>query len=488
MHTNEIKEKSISGAKWSIIFFGLSSVAFLLTNVCLGRISTDVLGVYTTVLIFVSTISTFILLGAENVLSNFIPKLGNQEDKASLIIAYTVIVIVFMLVALFLISFWPSIFEFLMRRRLDGRLLWFFLLLTPIFVISEVIQYALNGLMEIRSRAMLQRLQTFGVCLAVCIAFPLRNTLASESYFWIVLTAIIAARTVSLLWGVRILLSKIDIVNIRKKLYFPRGFWPFTVSAHAATIFSFAYNNIDRLFVLHFGSLGLLGIYQAVIAIWHMTTHIPTLLQSVMIPSFSSMLAQSNTGMVKSMHISGQRYSILLTNFLSILIICFSRQLLSIFGAQYVQYYYLLKISAIASSISTLAFTNWPLLFSAEKNGTRFVNSLVQIGFQLIVSVLLAKRYGLLGILLAKQTSVVIAQVIPTYVVVRKLDFDLYIAKAYYASVPIVIIVALLSWLFASWNLAFSTLLCVMALVILFVLGGYKIEDIRRLAVLWASA
>ncbi|GAG75618.1 unnamed protein product, partial [marine sediment metagenome] len=63
MNTDEIIQKSISGAKWTVI---LSIVAMPLgyaINIILGQISPEALGIYGLLSIFILSVTTFILFG-----------------------------------------------------------------------------------------------------------------------------------------------------------------------------------------------------------------------------------------------------------------------------------------------------------------------------------------------------------------------------------------------------------------------------------------
>jgi hypothetical protein len=164
MELNAFKRKSIHGMKWTIIISAIGLLFVYVLQLVLVAISPEALGIYSVFDIYFKFIAAFVLIGGAPVLSQYIPKI---RDKENFIFTYAIFVVSVMLVALVLLRVVPVIFDWFSVYGSWARL--GLVTLLPLVVINLLIQYALNGFLEIKSSAVLDKLPVVGAAVVVVI-------------------------------------------------------------------------------------------------------------------------------------------------------------------------------------------------------------------------------------------------------------------------------------------------------------------------------
>ncbi|MFW6030780.1 MAG: lipopolysaccharide biosynthesis protein, partial [Halanaerobiales bacterium] len=257
----------------------------------------------------------------------------------------------------------------------------------------------------------------------------------------------------------------------------PSGFWEFSLFVHLSTIFTFIYNNIDRIFILSLGDLGQLGIYQAIITIYTFSRYLPKLLFNIIVPLLSNLIAGGRRDLIEKTYRKIERIVLLITIPLNIGIISFSRELLVIFGSEYIEYKSVLILFAVSNSLTALSYLNTPLLVVYEKNKQRFYNSLLQIITQLLLTMILMKNYGIYGVAVAKILGILLAQLYPIYIIKNGLDLSIQIPKEFFIGSIITIIYGGIMLLYNSNLIAHMFLFIIFTLLFVLV-SGYKKDDL----------
>ena len=83
-----VKKKALKSAKWMVITSILSMFCSYGSNILLGQISPETLGIYSAVNVFISSLTTFVGMGGAVVLSNFFPKMDSDVKKTQLLHTY----------------------------------------------------------------------------------------------------------------------------------------------------------------------------------------------------------------------------------------------------------------------------------------------------------------------------------------------------------------------------------------------------------------
>jgi len=478
MTSDFIKQKSITGAKWTIIISAFALPLNYFLNMILGRVSPEVLGTYASIQIFIQALPVFVLFSGASILANFIPKIQKKDNIPKFLFTYNVIIIITMVFFITALFFSPSVFRFLFKQNITKLLFYFLLAFIPVCTLFQMVLHSLYGILEIKISSILGRIQLFGLSIIVIFFVTFQKKIFESNYFSIILTSVFFFNMIGFIIGAGVLLRR---VNFSKafSFYLPAGFWRFSFSLQLGSLFAYGFTNIDRLFVLKLGDLNQLGLYQAVISIWMLIDFFPQLLLRVLVPMFSSYIAQGDKETIKKSYSIIERYCIFVAISVGIFIVSFSKELLSIFGEQYTDNYLFLIILAVGSSFGTLQYVNNPLLISTEKNKERVLNSVIRIGIQLLLTLLLLEKFGVLGIVLARVSALVAGQIIPIYVVTKKLPYDIKVPREFYFGSLSMLLCGGLCCIAGEHNIIYSMSVFSLVILLFIISAHYRLNDLK---------
>lgn len=439
--SSEVKQKSIKGTKWLFITNVFNVPGSFVLAFFLGRTSPEALGAFGLVQVFVAVITTFIVFGGQTVLRNFMAKVTEPDLRGKLFYSYSIILICLLLLMSFFFALFPTIFEFFIRQEITFLKFCFFIIFSLTVIASELFSSAIAGMMNIKTSAISQSItRLLPVPVVVFLFFFNRSFLENES--WLI---ILSLYFISYLIGATIsakALFREEKFEFKPKKYLPKGFVPFCFTTHLASIFSFIYNDVDRIFMLQLSDIGTLGIYQSVVSINRIMDFGPQVLALALVPMFSSLLSGKYQEQIQNTYIFVQRYLSIFLISLSFFTISFSRELLMIFGSHYMSYNHILILYSLGSSICCLGVVNNTILTSYEKNYFRLSVSVIQIIIQLLGTFLFIGQFGVLAVAGFKILGRIIANIL--YVVYLKYCFgNLTPPKAYIIGSLLCIIVSL---------------------------------------------
>jgi O-antigen/teichoic acid export membrane protein len=170
MNTEEIIQKSLSGAKWTVILSIVAMPLGYIVNIILGRISPEALGIYGLLSIFILSVTTFILFGGGNVIIKYLPEI-DKDKKVSFLISYILIVFLIAIFAIGLVYLYPQILETLFGQAFPLDILPYLIIFIPIIILYFVFDYALNGLMEIKTSVIIRQVIVYGNFIVFSILF-----------------------------------------------------------------------------------------------------------------------------------------------------------------------------------------------------------------------------------------------------------------------------------------------------------------------------
>ncbi len=478
MELNEIKQKSISGAKWSIIFSVISLPLAYGTNIILGRIGPGVLGTYGVIIIFVSMVTTFILFGGETVLVKYLPEVGNPRQM-SLIIGYLALSIAIATPFMLGLYFYPQVINFLLQNEIEPNLLRYLLLLIPVIILQHIVIFSLNGLMEIKLSVLSQRILTFGNFCVFSLFFLFSKNFFTSNYqsiIWITYSGLLLLTTIAAIF---FLIKRLQEIKVKWELkpYLPKGFWRFALFIHASTLLTFAYDKTDQVFVLNYLSISELGLYLAVLQTAMFIRLTPQILGQVMLPTFSNLLAMHEIKMIQKGYNTVAKYNVLVSVPIALVCIFFSHQILAMFGPKFEGSHKVLVILSFFFGLGTMGQVNASLIMARGKTGLYFLNSSIQIGFQVIATLLLVQNFGSFGVAIAKGGGLLLAEIGLIVIVFSVLNLNIKIPRSFYAGTITIIAAALLYWFFCPGSFACSSLLFSLCITILLFGGGYSIRD-----------
>lgn len=417
LSTSEIKDRSLQGAKWLFLMNGLGMPAAFLISLMLGRVGSESLGAYALAQIIVSVITTFVVYGGKPVLSVFIPKLSSARDRGQFFFSYLVLIAAIMTAVLGFFWLFPKAFEFLLQRKFDMEKYGWFVLLSLVVIAAEALANAASGLMLIKVAAIARQMMRLVLLPLVAFMFVFSREILAEHGILVILGGFFLGYMFSVIVCVQSLAR-----DPRFKIYpgwlLPRGFWAFSLSTMAATIFSFLYGNFDRMAVLSIQDVQGLGLYQAVLSLNMLLQKIPEILLPSVIPTFSNILGASNHMVLKQAFSILCRWIVLPITVASLVMMAFSRELLCFFGREYLDYAYLLTLFGLVSIIRSLSLPTLAIITSMEKNVFRFLQSFLMILAQCALTLLFMSHYGIFAIAGAKMLCVSVASAIGIFYVI----------------------------------------------------------------------
>jgi O-antigen/teichoic acid export membrane protein len=391
----ELHGPILRGLRWTL---WLSAVAMPLgyaTRLMLARTGPQVIGAFGLLLIYVRLVSTFLLLGGNAVLIQFLPRLPPRRRRAFLV-QYGAIVLA-ALVPWFAVAWlWPQGLRWLFGPVGGARFQVILIWLSPIYIALSLSTAALKGLLEIAPAQMLGRAVTIGsFVIYAALFFTARGVLAREYLFlvwgiYLTLAAVMASIGLWLFWRAtrtspRGAGRRWRPLRFLRSYPLPAGFWRYTLSLQGNSTIGFLSASLDSLLVLHWGGLRQLGLY---VALMTLVTIIPTLLDillDTLLPSLTHALAQGGYPAVASLNEATSQVLLLAALVMSVFLALFARPMVAIFGPVYQGLAPMLRIAAPAAAILAASHL-YNTIFSAIGQPQR--STVAQI-FRLIVFVAL---------------------------------------------------------------------------------------------------
>ncbi len=483
MNMNHLRHKTLTGARGLIILSALLIPLSYIINLVLGRISAETLGAYSAIQVLMQTIATFVLFGGGTVLSTFLPKTDKVAKKKGLIFLYFTLVIIIFIVVVLLYRYLPQQFVSRVKETLtifDVRTV---LIFSVTYTLALFLQYVLYGLMETSIAAFLNRLHLIFISVYLLLRAVLTDHIILDINYLIII--MIASNIIAIAIGLFFSVKNFSCKE-KPEIFIPVGIWNFIMYAHLSTIFTYAYNNVDKMFILSLRDLGQLGVYQAILSMYTFSRFLPKLLIKVTVPLFSNLRMNGEVAILKKTIIKMEKYLVLMTIAVSLGIISYSEQLLALFGNSYVKYDNVVIIFMLSNAFTALSYIMTPLLIAYEKNKEKFFNSLLQICIQIILSFALFKNFGIMGIAIAKVVGVILAQAMPIYIVTHHLKLMERISNRYIWGVVITVVYTIVR-LNLEFNIVTSSLLLMLMFSFFLYVGKYTKKDVKEFIFLITS-
>lgn len=406
-----LKQLARTGAIWVTLTSAAAVPLTYYRNWILAQLgdSGQVVGYYAILLLFTSVTTTFFLFGGSSVVTNFLPKIHDDDHKSAFLFTYALISLFLVGVFTTVINVCPALLNMLLRQPLDGRTLLILSLLAPVTVFSELVTYSLAGLMQFRLSAILGRLQLLLVCIVATCATCFIPTSFPDNAVAILAATVIVANIAIVAIGLHRVIRCVSHINTR--MYLPVGFWKFSSFVHTNTLFTFAYQNIDTLFVLTALGTHELGAYFVLWQCAQLIRFVPDRIGQVMLASFSHLVASKDHAALIRAYTQLCRIIILMGTPIAIFLVIFSRPIATLFGEWYASRHIYLVLLATTMQIAVLGSINAMLIMAKERTSEYLINSVAQITTQLATTILLLDDYGVFAVIAGKAAGVVVAQI-----------------------------------------------------------------------------
>jgi O-antigen/teichoic acid export membrane protein len=412
-----------------LVLSGLAFAFGFVTNVVLGRSGPEVLGFYGFVVVTLSLLSGFFVLGGNHVVMTYLPAMHDSE-RTSFLRTYALIIVAFAVVLLGVCVRFPSILRALYGGGLSNQpLLLYLALLLPVSIAQMLSWSVLQSDLRLRRLALSQQTVSVLTCVSLVLAvlvapaFGMEDPLQSRSY---VLVAVLVANLASLgvaLWpftrrrtggragGTR---------PARAGPSLPAGFWRFSIAFHASTVLFFVIRNADQLFVLHRLGLAELGFYRSAFVVAQLVAWFASVTDWAVYPALCNLAPVDRP----AAYVRFARLNSVGTAVIAAGIILLSRLVLDVFGRSVsAESRTLLLVLAAANAVTApLVTLNNSAIMARGRAGLVFVENLGCAAAAIAAYWLLGSRFGLLGVaaafaalqgLLLVVSTVLAARVLP---------------------------------------------------------------------------
>jgi len=405
VETEQILINSALGAKWTL---GLSLTVIPLsyvTNIIFGRISPEALGTYGFLTVLISVVAAFLMFGGSQVIVRFLPQLAS-EKRGAFLFSYTVLTFGVAAILLSLVLLSPAILSYLTRSEIDVRFLPYLWVLAPIVLIQQISLAILQAQMEIKWMSIIRKLTPIlnFLCFLTLVLF-FRDYFARHMFLFVI-TVIIGSNVISLLVaGYQVWTKAIRQIKLRLQVFFPQGFWYFATTVHLSTVVIFILDNFDQAFITSRFNLSELGLYRASLVTAQFVRWMPLLLTQIMLPLFSSLLANREEQYIQVAYARFTRYGVLCTSAVALILILFSQQILGFFGEAYTANSSILVILSTVYILSAISTVNSSVIVATGRVGWGIASGLIGSASQIFLSLMLVDRLGLDGIAIAKVSN-----------------------------------------------------------------------------------
>jgi len=479
MDEKEIQEKTFKGLRWSIILSSMSFPAGYLTMIILGRLSPEALGTYGLIGLLTNIILGLVYFGGNAVIIKFVPMLPKNKFF-SFLVTYTGLVS--LIAGIFCLVAWfsPEYIGFFQKKITFDLYYKYLVLFTFILILQSILLATLRAFLNIKASIILSKIITFGTFGINLFLFFYYRTFFLNNFSWLLWFVYLGLLSASGILGLYFLLNQMEKFNFRNiSLFLPDGFWKFAVPFQLASAITIFQTNFDQMFVILLFGLKDYGKYLAVLNTVIVIQLISNIFLEVMFPSFSNMVALNNTALLRKTYYATAKYFSLFFGILSLFFIFRGDLLLSLFGKGYLHMGNIMVIIAASVGLTSLSGINSMVFSATGLTKYTLVLSVIELLILFLFGLILYKKFGMVGIAMAKGISLVCRSGISIYITSKYLNLGLNIPKAYWVKVLLVIGGATLTLIYPPEGQLISSLLMFIFMAGLLFFGGIEEEDLR---------
>jgi O-antigen/teichoic acid export membrane protein len=400
---DEILRRTFNGAKWMLYLSASALVTGFFTNVILGRIGAETLGFYSLLMLIVSMIQTFFVFGASNVLVNYLPNL-TADTKPRFVLSYSILVYAVGTLLLAICLLFPSVLQLVFRQELNMPIGMYMTILVPILLAQVLVWAILQAELEGTVLAVSQNAVSWFYFLSIglMVMLGLLSTTTQIGLNSNIFVVVVVSNLVALAIGAFFIGREyISIPSIAKSWFLPPGFWTFTVSLHFGTLFNFMISNAAPVFILRELGLRELGYFRAASVFAAFVSWVPSVFDKSFYPSFCNLVSKRLP--TDKAYARFSRLNAISSSIVALVIILFTRELLSVFGKEFSESSYFLLIMLSAGFVISTPFIqiNFALVTAYLKTPHTMAVYALSAVAGIILYGSLVPRYGLEGIAMA---------------------------------------------------------------------------------------
>ncbi len=480
---SNINQDIKKGTFWVLLFAVVGGPLALVRNWLFTNYDSTgaLIGDFAVLMILYNVITSFFMFGGSSVLTNFVPKINNEEDKFSFFLSYTLICISLLCVCCVLLLFFPSLISYLTNGKINqSQNIYLFFICFPV-ILSQITIFYLQGKYQYKLSSFLAQLPVFfytGTILVLIIFnIPITFFKTSNSFILFLSILIVISSLIIVIFSLFPILKNIEFNRI--KLILPKKFWHFSFYVHLMTLVTFVYQNIDQIFVLKIVNVRELANYFIIIQLVEVVRFIPVKIGQVLLASFSKIIHSNDQKLLADTYNEVSRIVIIINLALSIILLCYSSQLLSFFNIKGFYYQHCFAILLIGYNISNVGNVNSMILLAKNLSKPFFINNFIVV-VVLTVGLYFFSPLKLLGVVTAKSLSILIGQIGLFFLIRKHFTDKIGISKDYAFSQFFMVLVAVAYILTSKFGLFAHITLSFFSLLIVYHYYNFSFKELKK--------
>lgn len=418
-------DKIRTGAFWVSLISLLSLPFAYYRSWILNQIDStgELLGLFALVLVFVELAITMSIFGGASSLSNYLPKIKKEQEKSRFIKSFYLLSIVLLLFFVFIILNEKTVSLLSLSEIYENneRELIF---LTLLLVTSQIGIYCLNGFFCFKLSSLLSNSQVVLVCIFLTLTYVFNKNVEKQEFL---------GQIIYLLMFVYLIISILSMLKVKhenqasffcKGLYFPKGFFKFSIYIHGNTLCTMVYLTADRIILASKFGLSTLAMYFVFVQVSEIIRFIPNKIGQVLLASFSKIEESLSENELRNSYHEIIENIVFISSLIAISIVVFSYEIAEVFSYGSRNEVLILNLLAIFTCIGSIGPVNAMLVMSKEKTLDYFFNSVFQISIQIIFIFATIDSLGIMSVVIGKCLGIVSAQLGLIYILKRRLGLN----------------------------------------------------------------
>ncbi len=482
-----LDRRILHGIGWSFLVSVFTLPFGYLISIVLARVSPEAVGIYSVLGIYLGIVSTILYLGGGTVSVRFMAELPG-EKRLPFFFSYYALTLVVTGCVLVLFSAFPGLLRLLLGTSVDPDFFRLLMLSAPVPLFFFAVLAALRGMMSVAFAQALMRSVTFGACVFYGYLLLFHRSFFQRQYAGVIVISYLVLMLLVDVVGFRRFWNSVPHGSARPSWLLPAGFWSFALAVQIPSALALLHQKMDEMFVLRVLGLSQLGIYFVLSQLSGSAELLINFFVDGVFPALFTFQATGRLDKTEELHGRVARYILAISATTIFFLIAFASPLLHFLGQRYASSHSVFLLLLLFATLDCLGPLNHTYIVGMKKlNSWSVVQTTRLVGF-VVLFTLLAGRYGLLGVVLARGFAWMLAGALAYWIALKRLALRISIPRQYFLYVAIsAALVALCYGMrdsLSGWG--WSTLLFVVATGSFLLLGGYgpaefhQLIDLRR--------
>jgi O-antigen/teichoic acid export membrane protein len=396
-----LRDRIISGIRWTVWATALTAPLSYCVSTLLARAGPEVVGTYGLTSIYSWFVSTFLFLGGGAVVVKFTPSLG-KEKRLSFLSCYFFVVLVLGLPWQIAGSLKPSILRYVFGNSGSPAVHVLLLWIAPLYVLYLLVDSALAALLEIPYQQLLRRCMGVSAFVAYTGAYFLGREFLTRHFVPFIWTVYLALAFGAAVAGARKIINVCHGQSGRISLcvFLPAGFWKYTLGVQASSVLGL-FASLAGILTLNAGGIPAFGRLVALLAIVALIDKPVQLVLSTFLPSLTNAMELPEPTAASAVAAAWTR--LLLASLVSgLIVLCLlAAPLVRLYGRGYGELVLLVPIACAGAAIDSLSQLAGTMLYALSRPYVLMAGQLARLITLLACFWPLWTRYHLEGTVLA---------------------------------------------------------------------------------------